>query len=93
MAAPSSTVDWRLLSGRREIEIENRGADEVLGVHGMDKNGKPATVRLAPEGTPVANPAFDVTPSRLVTAFFTERGVFKPEDLYSGFADQLSAYQ
>ena len=81
VAAPSSTVDWRLLSGRQEIEIENRGADEVLGVHGMDKNGKPATVRLA------------VTPSRLVTAFFTERGVFKPEDLYSGFADQLSAYQ
>lgn len=93
VAAPSSTVDWRLLSGRQEIEIENRGADEVLGVHGMDKNGKPATVRLAPEGTPVANPAFDVTPSRLVTAFFTERGVYKPEDLYTGFADQLSAYQ
>ena len=93
VAAPSSTVDWRLLSGRQEIEIENRGAEEVLGVHGMDKSGKPATVRLAPEGTPVANPAFDVTPSRLVTAFFTERGVFKPEDLYTGFADQLSAYQ
>lgn len=93
VAAPSSTVDWRLLSGRQEIEIENRGAEEVLGVHGLDKSGKPATVRLAPEGTPVANPAFDVTPSRLVTAFFTERGVFKPEELYSGFADQLSAYQ
>ena len=93
VAAPSSTVDWRLLSGRQEIEIENRGAEEVLCVHGMEKGGKPSNVWLAPEGTPVANPAFDVTPSRLVTAFFTERGVYKPEDLYTGFADQLSAYQ
>ena len=93
VAAPSSTVDWRLLSGRQEIEIENRGAEEVLCVHGMEKGGKPSNVWLAPEGTPVANPAFDVTPSRLVTAFFTERGVYKPEDHYTGFADQLSAYQ
>lgn len=92
VAAPSSTIDWRLLSGRREIEIENRSSEEVLCVHGMEKNGRPASVWLAPSGTPVSNPAFDVTPSRLVTGFFTERGTFRPEELTTGFADTLSAY-
>jgi methylthioribose-1-phosphate isomerase len=65
VAAPISTLDLSLASGR-EIPIEERAASEVTHVRG---------VRLAPEGIAVANPAFDVTPSRYVTAIITERGV------------------
>ena len=48
-------------------------------------DGSVATVRLLPEGTPVANPAFDVTPARLVTGIITERGVCKPNELAALF--------
>ena len=65
VAAPISTLDLSLVSGD-EIPIEQRAAAEVTHVQG---------VRVAPEGTQVANPAFDVTPNRYVTAIITERGV------------------
>ena len=65
VAAPISTLDLTLASGD-QIPIEQRAAAEVTHVHG---------VPVAPEGTPVANPAFDVTPNRYVTAIITERGV------------------
>jgi methylthioribose-1-phosphate isomerase len=65
VAAPISTLDLSLVSGD-EIPIEQRAAAEVTHVHG---------VPVAPEGTQVANPAFDVTPNRYVTAIITERGV------------------
>src|SRR6202044_2712225 len=65
VAAPISTLDLTLASGD-EIPIEQRAAREVTHVHG---------VPVAPEGTAVANPAFDVTPNRYVTAIITERGV------------------
>jgi methylthioribose-1-phosphate isomerase len=65
-AVPSSTFDWTLASGD-EIPIEERDADEVLRpAHGD---------AIAPPDTPVANPAFDVTPGRLLTGLITERGV------------------
>ena len=65
VAAPISTLDLTLASGD-EIPIEQRAASEVTHVFG---------VAVAPEGTAVENPAFDVTPSRYVTAIITERGV------------------
>jgi methylthioribose-1-phosphate isomerase len=65
VAAPVSTLDLTLPDGSH-IPIEERGAREVTHVHG---------VRVAPEGTEVRNPAFDVTPNRYVTAIITERGV------------------
>ncbi|MEX2262852.1 MAG: S-methyl-5-thioribose-1-phosphate isomerase [Bryobacteraceae bacterium] len=68
VAAPVSTMDLSLASGD-EIPIEQRPAGEVTHVFG---------VRIAPEGTAVENPAFDVTPSRYVTAIITERGVARP---------------
>ena len=67
MAAPYSTFDFTLKSGK-DIPIEMRSADEVLGFHG---------VRTAPEGIDVLNPAFDVTPHELVSAIITEAGVLK----------------
>jgi len=74
VAAPSSSIDWTIADGR-EVEIEQRAAGEVVALSGRSESGAIATVRLAPEGTPVANPGFDLTPARLVTGIITERGV------------------
>ena len=74
VALPHSTIDWSLADGRR-IPIEERGADEVLTMRGRLPDGRVATVEIAAPGSPAANPAFDVTPARLVTALVTERGV------------------
>ena len=70
VALPSPTIDWRIGDGVKEIPIEERSADEVLYVQSAV-----GPVRIAPEGTVARNPAFDVTPARLVTALITERGV------------------
>ena len=74
-ALPSSTVDWRIADGVKDIPIEERSAREVTHISGLGKGGKIETVRLTPEGSAAANPAFDVTPSRLVTGLITEAGV------------------
>jgi methylthioribose-1-phosphate isomerase len=73
VAAPVSTLDLSLASGD-EIPIEERAASEVTHVQG---------VPLAPDGIDVANPAFDVTPNRYVTAIITERGVARAPYLES----------
>jgi methylthioribose-1-phosphate isomerase len=72
---PSSTIDWTLCDGVKEIPIEQRDGREVSEITGMTADGTLATVRLTPTGSPVANFAFDVTPSRYVTGIVTERGV------------------
>ena len=74
VAAPSSSIDWTVADGR-EVVIEERAASEVVELSGRGATGAGATVRLAPEGTAVANPGFDLTPARLVTGIITERGV------------------
>jgi methylthioribose-1-phosphate isomerase len=68
VAAPSSTFDFSIASGE-QIPIEERDPKEIT--HGMGK-------QTAPDGVQVYNPAFDVTPARLVTAFITEKGVIRP---------------
>jgi len=75
VAFPGSTIDWTIEDGLAEIPIEERGADEVLSVSGRAGDGSPAHLRLVPERSPVANPAFDVTPAALVSWLITERGV------------------
>jgi len=67
VAAPLSSIDTSAADGSA-IPIEERGASEVTGYGGL---------RWAPEGVEVANPAFDITPAKLVGAFFTEKGVVK----------------
>ncbi len=74
VACPSSTIDWVVSDGLAEIEIEQRDASEVTTVTGRGLDGKVTTVRTVPTGSPAANPAFDVTPARLVTGIVTERG-------------------
>ena len=79
VALPSSTIDWRVEDGVREIPIEERSGDEVSYVQGLieSENGisQIGKLRISPLATPAANPAFDVTPARLVTGLITERGV------------------
>jgi methylthioribose-1-phosphate isomerase len=74
VAAPGPSIDFSLASGR-DIPIEERAGDEVGRIAGRADDGRLVSVHLTPEGTACANPAFDVTPARLVTGLITERGV------------------
>ena len=74
VALPSTTIDWSVSDGLADIPIEERGGDEVTDVTGRTADGTIATVRVPPMGSAAANPAFDVTPARLVTGLITERG-------------------
>jgi methylthioribose-1-phosphate isomerase len=74
VAVPSSSIDFEIAEGA-DIPIEQRGADEVATMTGKTSDGRIETVRIVPEGSPVANFAFDVTPARLVTGLITERGL------------------
>jgi methylthioribose-1-phosphate isomerase len=75
VALPASTIDWQVSDGVAEIPIEARSAAEVTHIQGKGADGAITTVQLTPEGSAAFNPAFDVTPARLVTALITERGV------------------
>jgi methylthioribose-1-phosphate isomerase len=79
VALPSPTIDFTVRDGLTEIPIEQRGADEVAMMTGKTKDGRIETVQIIPNGSPVANYAFDVTPARLVSGLITERGVLKAE--------------
>lgn len=74
VALPSSSFDWQMRDGLREIPIEERGSDEVKYAEGWAE-GRTVEVRVAPESSPAANYGFDVTPRRLVTGLITERGI------------------
>ena len=74
VALPASTIDWSIDDGVAEIPIEARDAREVTHIQGRTA-GELAVVQLTPDGSEGFNPAFDVTPARLVTALITERGV------------------
>lgn len=75
VALPSSTIDWRVRDGVKEIPIEQRSPEEVTHLTGATAGGGIETIRITPEGSPAANYAFDVTPARLVTGLITERGI------------------
>jgi methylthioribose-1-phosphate isomerase len=77
VALPSSTIDWTIEDGLRQIEIEERSAREVTHVLAQLADGSSQMVALTSPGSPAANPAFDVTPARLVSGLVTERGVCK----------------
>jgi methylthioribose-1-phosphate isomerase len=72
---PSPSIDWTIRDGVAEIPIEERSADEVRLVRGLGPDGRPTSVLVTPQDSPVANPGFDVTPARLVSGLVTERGV------------------
>ncbi len=72
VAAPISTFDFNTKTGE-DIVIENRSEEEVTMVRG---------IRIAPEGSPALNPAFDMTPARYVTGFITEKGILRPDEIH-----------
>ena len=75
VALPASTIDWTVADGVAEIPIEARSSAEVTHIQGRNADGAISSVQLTPDGSDGFNPAFDVTPARLVTALITERGV------------------
>lgn len=81
VAIPLSTLDWDTRSGK-DIPIEERSADEVLGAWGRPRGGRATYVRIANPGSSARNPGFDVTPPDLITGILTPRGVFRPRDLW-----------
>jgi methylthioribose-1-phosphate isomerase len=93
VALPSPTIDFSVADGIREIPIEQRGPEEVATMTGQTADGRIETVRIVPEGSPVANYAFDVTPARLVTGLITERGVLRADraSLAAAFPERIAA--
>jgi methylthioribose-1-phosphate isomerase len=89
VALPSTTIDWTITDGVKEIPIEERSATEVTLMTGQTADGSLATIQVTPNGSGAANPAFDVTPARLVTGMITERGCCdaSPEGLLSLFPE------
>jgi methylthioribose-1-phosphate isomerase len=74
VALPSTTIDWEIADGVRDIPIEERSPEEVTHIAGLD-GGEVRVVQTVADDSPAANYAFDVTPARLVTALITERGI------------------
>ena len=79
-AMPLSTLDLALHDGLAQITIEQRSPREVTHQLGRDASGQQVEVQLVPDGSPALNPAFDVTPARLVTGLITERGVLAADE-------------
>ena len=75
VALPGPTIDWQMNDGVKGIPIEQRDAIEITHVAGKNSSGQVESVQITPDGVSACNYAFDVTPARLVTGFFTERGV------------------
>lgn len=79
VALPSSSFDWNITDGVKDIVIEERHSDEVKYVYGLhDEEIK--KVLVAPDGSPAANYGFDVTPARLINGLITERGICKADE-------------
>jgi methylthioribose-1-phosphate isomerase len=84
-AVPSPTIDWSINNGLTDIEIEMRDGDEVHYITGLNSQCQLETVRVTPAHSIAINPAFDVTPARLVTGIITERGLASPQKLIQLF--------
>jgi methylthioribose-1-phosphate isomerase len=93
VALPSPTIDFTVADGLADIPIEQRADDEMATMTGRTTDGRIETVRIVPDGSPVANYAFDVTPARLITGLITERGVLAAsrEALAGAFPERAGA--
>ena len=92
VALPSPTIDWTVRDGVKEIPIEERTPTRSTSSRAAEPTERSSRVRISPEGTPSANPAFDVTPARLVTGLITERGVAEasPDGLKALFPERAA---
>jgi methylthioribose-1-phosphate isomerase len=91
VALPTSTFDFEILDGVKDIPIETRSEDEVKIVRGLDKDGNVAELQIVQSISPAINYGFDITPARLVSGLITERGITKPsiEDIEREYKDIL----
>src|SRR5437762_11162887 len=91
VALPSSSIDWKMRDGRKEMSIERRSAEEVKRIGGW-LDGRHAEVHLAPEASAAANIGFDITPRHLVTGLITERGICQANEksIFSLFPEHAS---
>jgi methylthioribose-1-phosphate isomerase len=94
VALPSSTFDWVMTDGVKQIPVEQRSGEEVTWIDGWTEDGV-RSVRLTPTESPAANFGFDVTPSRLITGLITERGICpaSAEGVYSLYPEKRPAPQ
>ncbi|HHJ18421.1 MAG TPA: S-methyl-5-thioribose-1-phosphate isomerase, partial [Gammaproteobacteria bacterium] len=76
-ALPGTTIDWRIHDGIKDIPIEQRAPDEVTHLNGKTATGDLQHIQITADGCQAANPAFDITPARLITGLITERGICK----------------
>jgi methylthioribose-1-phosphate isomerase len=90
VALPSSTFDWNIHDGVKDIRIEERNADEVKYIYGLcdDEIKK---VLIAPLNSPAGNYGFDVTPARLISGLITERGICSAneEDILKMYSEKV----
>ena len=89
-AVPSPTIDWSLHDAS-DMPIEERASDEVGRLSGIDADGEVGSLRIVDQNTAVANPAFDITPARLITGIVTERGIAAPAELSRLFPEHRRA--
>ena len=80
VALPSSTFDWDICNGVKDIPIEQRSGREITHINGLNENNELQTITIAPDNTSTANYGFDVTPARLITELITERGIIKADE-------------
>lgn len=87
VALPSSSIDWNISDGLKEIQIEERNGNEVKYIEGLI-DGRIDNILIAPEDAPVKNYGFDITPSALITGFITERGICDSDKLLNMFPEK-----
>src|SRR5687767_5414867 len=90
VAVPSPTIDWSL-DDASNVLIEERASDEISRLTGIGADGEVGSVRIVGKSTVMANPAFDITPARLITGIITERGIAAPGDLATLFPERRRA--
>jgi methylthioribose-1-phosphate isomerase len=94
VALPSSTIDWDIRDGLKEIPIEERSEEEVLFTEGWDGD-RIIRIRVTDTGTSAVNHGFDVTPARLITGLITERGICEASEagLLALFPEKLQGQE
>ena len=80
VALPSTTIDWTIRDGLKDVKIEERDSNEVNYIQGLDKNDNLSSVRLTPKDIKASNYGFDTTPRKFITGLITEKGVLNPNE-------------
>ena len=91
VALPTSTFDFEITDGVKDIPIETRSEDEVKKIRGINSKGELEEVQIVQSISPALNYGFDITPARLVTGLITERGITKAtlEDIEKEYSDLI----